>query len=54
MPTCNYRKFWESDPDKWRRCLKSANAGMLAEGWHPKARKFNEVCRKRAVKLWRE
>jgi len=48
----SYEYFWETNPRKWEHCRKAAANLMLSEGWHPKARKFDEVLRKRAYKLW--
>ena len=47
-----YVKFWEADPRKWAQCLEQAGKSMLAEGWVQGARKFSEVRRKRAMRLW--
>ncbi len=46
--------FWEDDPRRWERCRQAAAAQMVAEGWNPKAKKFNDVQRRRAMRLWRE
>lgn len=48
-----YGKFWEADPRKWAQCLEQAAESMVAEGWVRQARKFDEVRRKRATRLWR-
>lgn len=45
--------FWEADPRRWERCRRDAAATMLAEGWNKHAKKFDEVVRRRAMKLWR-
>ncbi len=55
MPTnagCYYG-FWEVDPRRWERCRREAAAQMVAQGWNPKAGKFDEVMRRRALRLWR-
>ena len=54
MPTnaCYQVGFWQADPRKWEKCRQAAAAQMLAEGWNKHARKFSEVQRKRAMKLW--
>lgn len=54
MPTSGggWYGFWEANPRKWERCISAAGAAMIADGWHPQARKFSEVRRKRAYKLW--
>ncbi len=54
MPTHGgyYYGFWEADPRRWERCRKEAAAQMVAEGWHQRAGKFDEVLRRRARKLW--
>ena len=54
MPTCGgyWYGFWEADPRRWERCRKEAAAQMVADGWHPRAGKFDEVLRRRARKLW--
>lgn len=54
MPVFACSAFWESDPRRWTACLKQAGAQMLAEGWVPKAGKFPEVQKRRALKLWRK
>lgn len=55
MPTSGgyYYGFWEADPPRWLRCRKEAAAAMVAQGWNPKAGKFEEVMRRRAMRLWR-
>ena len=54
MPTCGgyYYGFWQANPRRWDRCCRDAAAQMIAEGWNKYARKFSEVHRKRALKLW--
>lgn len=56
MPTNGgyYYGFWEADPRRWERCRREAAAQMVAQGWNPKAGKFDEVMRRRAMKLWRD
>ena len=53
MPTSAFSAFWESDPRRWQRCRQQAATAMVAEGWHPQARKFQEVQTRRALRLWR-
>jgi hypothetical protein len=55
MPTATGYQcgFWEADPRRWERCRRDAATGMLAEGWNPRARKFDEVMIRRARRLWR-
>lgn len=53
MPTTGFPKFWESDPRRWDRCRREAAAQMVAQGWNPKAGKFNEVQMRKATQLWR-
>jgi hypothetical protein len=48
----HYYGFWETDPRRWERCRRTAAAQMVATGWNPKARKFEEVQQRRAFKLW--
>jgi hypothetical protein len=48
-----YYGFWEANPRRWERCRCEAAAAMVAQGWNPKARKFDEVMRRRALQLWR-
>lgn len=45
--------FWEADPRRWARCMEQAAATMLAQGWIRLSRRFGEVQRRRALKLWR-
>ncbi len=52
MPSCGGGSFWEVDPRRWERCKKEAGNNMIAEGWNRHARKFDEVRRKRAMRLW--
>ena len=53
MPTSGgYQYFWEVDPRRWERCRAEAGQQMIAEGWNPHAGKFDQVRRKRAMKLW--
>lgn len=54
MPTSGgyYYGFWEADPRRWERCRRETAAQMVAEGWNPRAGKFDEVLRRRARKLW--
>lgn len=54
MPTGGgyHSRFWESDPKRWAKCRQEVEDAMVAEGWNPKARKFNDVRHKRAVRLW--
>ena len=52
MPSCGSGSFWEVDPRRWERCRQEAAKAMIAEGWNPKARKFDEVRRRRAMRLW--
>lgn len=49
-----YYGFSDVDPRRWERCRKQAAAHMLAQGWSPKAGKFPEVQRRRALRIWRE
>lgn len=53
MPMNYYIRFSEGDIRRWEVCLRKAESQMLTEGWHPKARKFHEVRRRRALKLWK-
>lgn len=54
MPTtCEYGSPWSSDPRRWERCRQQAAAQMVAQGWPPKAGKFLEVQRRRAIQIWR-
>ncbi len=46
--------FWEADPKKWERCKRQAFSEMIASGWKPYARKFEDVMKKKALKLWRK
>lgn len=52
MPMFGYSYFWESDPKRWESCRQAAGKQMVSEGWNPKALKFDEVCRRKAMKLW--
>lgn len=52
MPGCGGGSFWEVDPRRWERCKREAGSVMITEGWNPKARKFDEVRKKRAMRLW--
>lgn len=52
MPGCGGGSFWEVDPRRWERCKREAGSAMITEGWNPKARKFDEVRNKRAMRLW--
>jgi hypothetical protein len=48
-----YYSFWEEDVRLWERCRQQAAAQMVAEGWNPRAGKFDEVMRRRARRIWR-
>lgn len=54
MPGCGGYEygFWESNPRLWDKCKREVSNQMIAEGWPPKARKFDSVMRKRARKLF--
>lgn len=52
MPSYGYLPPCEVDPQRWRRCKKQATDGMVAAGWKTYARKFDEVMRRKAIKLW--
>lgn len=52
MPSSGCDSFWSSDPRRWERCRQKAGSNMIAEGWNPHASKFEEVRRKRAMRLW--
>lgn len=45
--------FCDSDPRRWERCLRQATREMVAAGWKTYARKFDEVMKRKAMKLWR-
>lgn len=55
MPTNEgyYYGAGESDPHRWERCRQLAAAQMIAQGWNPKAGKFPEVQRRKAMQIWR-
>ena len=40
------------DPRRWQRCLDAAGAAMVAAGWIRRSLKFDEVCHRRALRLW--
>lgn len=44
--------FPERDPHKWQRCLNAVKADMLADGWNRHARKFWQVQKHRAMRLY--
>jgi hypothetical protein len=54
MPT--YSGYWyseyDSNPRKWERSCLVAKQQMISEGWNPLARKFMEVLRRRARKIY--
>ena len=52
MPTTGVGAFWERNPRAWAACRREAAAQMMAEGWPPKARKFDEVMMRRARRLF--
>ncbi len=45
---------WEVDLGLWERCREQVAKQMLAQGWTPRARKFNDVRRRRALRLFFE
>jgi len=49
-----YYGFWQADPKLWARCRKLATDQMVSQGWKTYTNKFNQVMRKRALKLWAE
>jgi len=54
MPSCDshYYGFWQADPRRWEQCRNEAAKQMIADRWDSNARKFETVCRKKALKLW--
>jgi hypothetical protein len=54
MPTNGgyYYGFWEENPRKWARCKAQAAEQMLADGWLIHSKKFLEVQRRKAKKIW--
>lgn len=44
---------WDIDPKRWERCVQQSAATMIAAGWIPKARKFDEVRMRKARGLFR-
>lgn len=54
MPTFDYYSNGpSSDPRRWEMTRKAVAAEMVAAGWHPKAGKFEDVLRRRALKRFR-
>jgi len=50
MPTFDYYSSGpSSDPRRWEMTRKAVAAEMVAAGWHPKAGKFEDVLRRRAL-----
>lgn len=48
----HWHGFWESDSRRWEGCRRDAAAQMVAQGWNPHAKKFSEVQKRRAMRLW--
>lgn len=44
--------FWSADVRRWQACREQARADMLAEGWIERSAKFDQVCFRRAKKLF--
>jgi hypothetical protein len=43
--------LFEYDPRRWARILDQVGKAMVEQGWNPKARKFDEVRRRRAMRI---
>lgn len=52
MPTIQTYHYSDLNPHRWLRCRQIAGAAMIKEGWNPHAKKFLDVQRKRATRLW--
>lgn len=53
MPTLgNSLTPYDVDPRRWERTLRDVAAAMVAEGWVRKAKKFNEVQHRRALRIF--
>jgi len=42
------------DQRRWSACQEAAAKKMVADGWSQHARKFNEVCKRRTARLYRD
>ena len=52
MPTSGEYSYGPADVHRWHRCRQQVAAQMLADGWNRHARKFSEVQKRRAWRLY--
>lgn len=52
MYWCGSYYFWEANPRLWEECKKNITAQMVADGWKTYAKKFDDVMKKRARRLF--
>lgn len=52
MPCHGGGAFWEENPKLWEKCKREIAEEMIAAGWSKHARKFGEVQRRKAMKLF--